>query len=187
MNDSFLSRFPKQLGYWAIHGSIQALPCFVIAVNWFDKFGDATAISAMVLGLAIHIPILALASSLLPLTERNHPIGRAIRMGVTIRSLMAATCAPLGITQLAIFFPDAWCGGLAVCLTELIVNIMPRSSSYPVYIQNEGGFLPILTITLLTGVFLTFLLLMISFFCLVVLQARERRSFLRSIAAPAPR
>lgn len=132
----------------------------------------------MMLGLAIHILILALASSLLPPTERNHPIGQAIRIGVIIRSLMAATCAPLGITQLAIFFPDAWCGGLAVCLTELIVNSMPRSSPYPVYIQTEGGFLPILTITMLTGVFLTFLLLMISFFCLIFLQARERRRFL---------
>jgi hypothetical protein len=195
MNSTFLSRFPKQLGHWAIHGSAHSSPCFVIALFFLHFSKNAQAVMAMLLAIGIYVLSLAIITSLAPpLADASSLPAKALKLGVAIRSWIAGLSLlllPAGYpdgTVAFYFMPDIWCGFVAVVL-QSGACIMLQMDTCAVIVGSGVNmkFIPVFTAALLTGLFLTILLLMISFFCLIILQARERRRFVRSLSKPGIR
>ncbi len=185
MNAPFLVNFRKQLGHWAFHGFFNALPSFIVAA-FFLRLHSPAALLAMVSAIGFYVMVFAVITSLPgPLAEQDHPLSRAIRLGTKIRTGIACVSLPLVIVgPYAIFLaPDTWCGFLAVVVQNKLAEWLGvRSSSFSV---DGGGalmrFLPVFTTTMLEGFIISFLLLMISFFCVMFIQARERRKMLREM------
>jgi hypothetical protein len=78
------------------------------------------------------------------------------------------------------FAPDFWCGWLAVNLLNRAASFAGANNSglfQPEPAHDIEGFLRIYTTTMTEGFILSFLLLMISFFAVMFLQARDRRKF----------
>lgn len=194
MNPAFYERFPKQLGHWAIHGLCNALPSFIIAMI-FLGLRNPIAILAMLSAVCVFVVAFAVVTSWPgPLSEKSHVLGRAIHLGAKIRSWIAGLSLllfPFGIS--AVFFaPDFWCGWLAV----MIQGEMEKwfgIQGFALRALDETGnasasFLPVFTTTMLEGFIISFLLLMISFFCVIFLQAKAHRRMLKDMekAADSP-
>ena len=181
MNDTFLSRFPKQLGHWAIHGLLNSFPSLIIALVGLSLWRSPQAVAAMLLAILIYIVAFATITSMRgPFSDESHTLGKAVRLGATIRSWIGGISIPLALTPAAFITPDFWCGFIAVAIYNQVDRVL-RGAPYPRGISNivqRGEFLPVFTTTMLEGFIISFLLLMISFFCLIFLQARERRRFL---------
>lgn len=186
MTPTFFARFPKQLGHWTIHGICNALPSFIIAMILLG-LRTPVAILAMLSAVAVFVLAFAVVTSLPgPLSEESQVLGRAIRLGARIRSWMAGLSLlffPFGESTF-FFTPDFWCGWLAV----MIQGEMEKwfgIQGFALRPLDETGdasvrFLPVFTTTLLEGFIISFLLLMISFFCVIFLQARESRRMLKA-------
>lgn len=190
MNSTFLSRFPKQLGHWAIHGFCNALPSFIIAVV-FLKLHDRTSISAMLAAVGLFVLAFATVSSWPGvLSDPGHLLPRSIRLGARIRSWIAGLSLlllPFGNNAFSLM-PDFWCGFAAALIQDNVAKRMGMPNGFLDRRSDDPmTFLPVFTVTLLEGLIISILLLMISFFCLVILQARERRRFLRSLTEPGIR
>lgn len=190
MNSTFLSRFSKQLGHWAIHGLFNALPSFIIAV-FLLQLQDRNSITAMLAAVGFFVVAFATATSLPGLlSDSMHLLSRSIRLGARIRSWIAGLSLlvfPFGHNAIS-FIPDFWCGLAAGLVQDNVVRRMGFQNSF---VNRRGGdpmdFLSVFTITLLEGLIISILLLTLSFFCLIVLQARERRRFVRSLTNPGMR
>jgi hypothetical protein len=174
MND-FLTRFPRQLGFWTMHGLFNALPSFIIVVFVMKTQRLETAIPAMLLAIGFWILVFSLITSIGgPLSEREHVLARALRLGTRIRTVIACLSLPLTAFGLESLFllPDTWCGWAAV----LAFDFLRKSAGADCWLDqvNAGEFLPIFAITLLEGFIISFLIVMISFFCVIILQSRAR-------------
>lgn len=185
MTTTFLSRFPKQLGHWIIHGFCNALPSFIIAVA-FLKLHDRTSISAMLAAVGLFVVAFATVTSWPGvLSEPGHLLPRSIRLGARVRSWIAGLSLlllPFGNNAFSMM-PDFWCGFAAALIQDSVARRMGMPNGFLDRRSDDSmTFLPVFTVTLLEGLIISILLLMISFFCLIILQARERRSFLRSLA-----
>lgn len=184
MNSEFLTRFPGKLAHWALHGTLNALPSFIIAAVYLRLWDKPQAVLAMISAVAVFIVTFATLTSLPgPQSDDSHVIARSIRLGARIRSWIASFSLPLlAFHQAAVFFvPDFWCGWLAVAVHQAAMKQLgaPRGANG----IDDPTFGSIFSITLLEGIILSFLLLMIAFFCLVFQQARERRRAMRAFAA----
>lgn len=78
------------------------------------------------------------------------------------------------------FMPDLWCGFLSISLLDGVArHLNPSSrvfaSSGFSFTNGPGNFVPIYATTVVEGFILSFILLMISFFAVIYLQARESR------------
>ncbi len=184
MNAAFLAKFPKQLGHWSIHGLCNALPSFIIALVFLRLWKSPQAVAAMVLAVAIFIIAFAVMTSLSwPLSDRTHVLGRAVRLGAKIRSWIACISIPLAFTPAMSITPDFWCGFIAAAVQNEIFRALHLGDATTSMMDSLGNasFLPVFTTTMLEGFIISFLLLMISFFCVIFLQAKERRRMLRAM------
>lgn len=184
MNSSFSARFPRQFGHWALHGSLNATPSFIIAMVLMELRKNPAAIAAMLLAIGFFIVAFAVITSLPgPLAEKTHVLSRSIRLGAKIRTWIACISIPMAfLPPLAIFLPDTWCGLLAISAQNAICRL-PGMESYAFSVDGGAatmGFLPVFTTTLLEGFIISFLLVMISFFCVIFLQSRDRKRMLRA-------
>lgn len=165
--------FSRQLRFWTLHGTLQALPSFCIAAGFLHLWRSPAALAAMVAGIAVFVLILTTVTSLMPsLSDLRQPQARALRLGAKIRSWIAALSLLL-VVPVPMLTPDFWCGMVAVATGESFLQTM--GSSVEIF-GGRGGFYPVLLVTLLEGVVLAFLLLLISFAVLVVQQFRARRN-----------
>ncbi len=184
MTSTFLTRFPNQLGHWTIHGICNALPSFIIALVFLKLWKSPQAVAAMVLAVTIFIVAFAVAISLpWTLSDSNHVLGRSIRLGAKIRSWIAGLSLPCVLApQMVVFMPDTWCGLLAVWLQYQADRYFRMGMSF----NPTGGdgasarFLPTFTTTMLEGFIISFMLLTISFFCVIFLQSRERKRLFKA-------
>ena len=175
MNDA-LARFPRQLGHWTMHGLFNALPSFIIVVFVMNVKRPETAVPAMLLAIACYIFAFSIITSLDgPLAGKDHLLSRALRLGTRIRTAIACLSLPLlVIGEAALFFvPDTWCGWAAVLAYEYLGKFAGAGDS--LNLVERGEFLPIFIITLIEGFIISFLIVMISFFCIIALQSRARR------------
>lgn len=191
MNAAFFAKFPKQLGHWSIHGLCNALPSLVIALGFLKLWKSPQAVAAMLLGIVVFILIFSILTSLSwPLSDSSHVLGRAVRLGAKIRSWIAVISLPLTLTPALALTPDFWCGFLAAAAQNEIFRALHLGGATTSMMDSFGNasFLPVFATTMLEGFIISFLLLMIAFFCVIFLQARERRRMLRAIgkAADAP-
>ena len=191
MNAAFLAKFPKQLGHWSIHGLCNALPSFIIALVFLHLWQSPQAVAAMVLAILIFIIAFAVMTSLSwPLSDRTHVLGRAVRLGAKIRSWIACISIPLAFTPAMSITPDFWCGYIAAAVQNEIFRALHLGGATTSMMDSFGNasFLPVFTTTMLEGFIISFLLLMIAFFCVIFLQAKERRRMRKAMekAADSP-
>lgn len=180
MDSVFLTRFPKQLGHWTIHGICNALPSFIIALVFLHLWKSPQAVAAMVLAVTFFIVAFAVATSLSwPLSDRKHVLGRSVRLGAKIRTWIACISVPLACTPAMSITPDFWCGFVAAGAQNEIFRALHLGRGETNMLDSFGNasFSAVFTTTMLEGFIISFLLLMISFFCVIFLQARERRKF----------
>jgi hypothetical protein len=178
MND-LLKRFPRQLGHWTLHGIFNALPSFIIVIFVMNVKRPETAIPAMLLAITCYIFAFSVITSLEgPLSDKNHLLSRALRLGTRIRTVLACISLPfLAVKEQALLFvPDMWCGWAAVLAYEHLRKFTGAGDS--LNLVERGEFLPIFVITLIEGFIISFLIVMISFFCVIILQSRARRQMI---------
>jgi len=171
--------FPRQLRYWSLHCLLNAAPSLGIALGWMGLWQHPSAVLAMLTAIATFIGLYSVITSLRgPLTDPNHMLSRALRLGAKLRawiSGLSLLILPTGF--LIMFIPDFWCGMLAVSLLNGASRHLGMSGTFFRFDRGDatGGFLPVFTTTMLEGFIISFLLLMISFFALIVLQMRDRK------------
>jgi hypothetical protein len=177
---SFLKAFPRQLCYWTLHCTLNALPSFCIAIVFLELWQNPAAVIAMLFAIGNFILLYATLTSLGPFGDDHHPLSRALRLGAKIRAVISAASIPMVLCGGAFVTPDLWCGFLAIGIQKEIAVFagfsLPPNGYNPS--AENSTFLSIYTTTLLEGFILSGILLLISFFCVIFLQARDRRKFL---------
>jgi hypothetical protein len=75
------------------------------------------------------------------------------------------------------FTPDFWCGMLSINLLNMAARFLgaPGPVFQPTPDAATASFLQVYATTMLEGFILSFLLLMIAFFSLILLQMRDRK------------
>lgn len=180
MKEQFLQHFPRQLRYWARHCFINAIPSLIIALAWGQLYKFPVAITAMICAIATFILLYAVITSLpSPLAEDDHLLARSIHCGAKIRSWVAGISIPLVcIPGFALITPDLWLGMCAMSIIRWITQSRTDGISPP------PDFWSIYAITMLEGIFISFLLLMIAFFAFLFIQSKQRRSIESTMESP---
>lgn len=172
--------FPRQLRYWSLHCLLNAAPSLGIALGWLGLWRHPSAVAGMFAAIATFIGLYAFLTSLRgPLTDPTHVLSRALRLGAKFRawiSGLSCIAVPTGVGIM--FTPDYYCGLLSIALVNGVARFLGVSG--PVFQPDRGDsstahFLPVYATTLVEGFIISFLLLMIAFFALIVLQTRDRR------------
>ena len=179
MNAStFYSVFPRQLRFWTLHCVVNALPSFAIALCCLQLSENPVAIFAMLCGIGSFIALYATLTSLPgPLSDDRNILSRSLKAGAKIRSWIAGLSLLTVFTPALMISPDFWCGNIAVSMVESLIGYF--RSGFSIERMEHAGFLKIYLTTILEGFILSFLLLMISFFAVMILQAKERRKAFR--------
>lgn len=180
MSDTtFRSTFPRQLRFWAFHSSLNALPSLCIALGYMQLWDNPPAVAAMLCAISTFILLYATLTSLPgPLANGDHVLSRSLRLGAKIRGWISVLSLLLMWPPAVIFTPDFWCGLFATNVFNHLAGLAGFSSSFGGNIPSDAGsgFLPVYTVTLLEGLILSFLLMLISFFSIIFVQARDRRA-----------
>ncbi len=176
----FIAVFPRQLRFWALHCSLNALPSFLIALFFLQLLKKPFGIAAMLTGIVSFIFIYATVTSLLkPLADEQNLLHRAMKLGTKIRvwiSAISVCLIPLGGFTL---LPDFWCGWLSIAIIEKSTKIL-NSNPSPGLFDLEGTqdlptFISIYTTTMLEGFLLSAFLMIICYFALNIIQFRDRK------------
>ena len=144
--------FLRQLRYWSLHCSLNALPSLGIALAYLGLWKNPEGVAAMLAAIATFIFLYATLTSLRgPLSNPAHVVSRSLKVGTKIRSwISAGSLLSLPLGPAMFFMPDFWCGFLSVYIR---IRAMPAgyfiSSCWGcrewsvVWIQgplkNEGG------------------------------------------------
>jgi len=176
---SFTTVFPRQLRFWTFHCCLNAAPSFVIALLFLQLSENPAAIFAMLCGVGSFIALYATLTSLPgPLSDEQNILSRSLRAGAQIRSWIAGLSLLAVFTPALTISPDFWCGNIAVRMVEsAIKSFRPGFSASR---MEHADFFRIYLTTILEGFFLSFLLLMISFFAVMVIQKKDRRRAFRT-------
>lgn len=176
---TFRSNFPRQLRYWALHCILNALPSLGIALGWAQLVRSPAATAAIFTAIATFILLYAtLTSWITPVADKSRLLFRSLDLGLRIRAVISVfSLFGLWDKDHLIFLPDIWCGLAAAFSIDWLgrrfgferINLNGRQPG------SVSGFFQIYATTMLEGFILSFLLLMISFFALIILQAKDRR------------
>jgi hypothetical protein len=178
----FLTVFPRQLRFWAFHGVLNALPCLWIAWGPSGFWKDGPSVVAMLSAIVTFFLFLATLTSLHgSLFTEGHLLSRALKLGVRIRTGMALiSLIPLAITKNGPeFILDSYCG-IAALIASCYMILPGFSINDLAYGPPTGQYLIIFATTILTGLMLSFFVLMTSFFALIILQARDWKKLFAS-------
>lgn len=184
----WFERVRRDLGFWSLQCVISALPGFCIAM-WLVKLSkNPVALVAMLSALLTMIlAITALASISTSLTAWRTLPSRGLRVGLLLRGICSGvSLIVLGVVlaseggdgrAILIVMPDLWTGlGAALSITLLSE---PLGFGNPASELMDGypdlGFAMIYLIALIDGLILCFLIFIVSFVSMLVLQIRDRR------------
>lgn len=174
--------FARQLRYWSLHCLLNALPSLGIALLWMQLWRNSAAVLAMFSAIGTFIILYTMVTTLTePLHRSDHILSRSIKLGAKIRAwISGASLLLLPTGGLIMFTPDYWCGLLSIGLVNRAAWILSGETHqfFAFDSPNNTEFLPVYAVTMIEGLLLSFLLLMISFFALLTLQARQRRKML---------
>lgn len=178
------SALPRQFRHWAFHASLNALPSFIIASRVLGLWQQPVAVAAMLCAIATFIAAYTLVTSIQgPLSDPSHLLHRSIGVGAKIRMVVSIISFPLALSDGIFLLPDFWCGLVAVNLTNGFLTWIgsPTGLIDP---DTDGtqmtSFFAVYASTVVEGLILSFGLLMLSFFALIILQFRERRKAFRT-------
>lgn len=174
-----LSALPRQFRHWALHCSLNALPSFIIACMALQLWKHPPAIGAMLAAVCTFILLYTFITSLRgPFSDAAHPLHRAMKIGTRIRAILSLISVPVALSDGILILPDFWCGYIAAILVNQVA--MFAGSQHPIFdMGSDSGdraeFFPTFAVTMVEGLILSFLLLMVSFFALLFIHARDRR------------
>ncbi len=176
-----LQRWPGQIRYWAKHCAINTLPSFGIALILLDLWQSPAAIMAMLLAVFCFVIGYSVVTSMPALfPDQSSLTSRALALGTKIRMWLSGASVVVGLIPGAFFvLPDFWAGMLAVSLLQSAFGLMGVPFFQEMGSERMRPQEAFLT-TLLEGLILSFGLMMLSFFILIILQIRERRGLARS-------
>ncbi len=188
----WLKRFPRNLGFWSLHGVVSALPGFCIAM-WLLKLSENRfALVAMLSALLTTIFVITALTSIWPsLTQWRTLPSRGLRVGLVLRAICSGASFMVIITVLAtngrdgnpilIALPDLWTGlGAVVSITAISDFFGIRDPLSGIMGSPESlSFAMIYLIALINGLILCFLIFIVSFVSMLVLQIRDRKKLYR--------
>jgi hypothetical protein len=167
----------RQFRHWSLHCCLNALPSFIIASAQLNLWQRPTAMAAMLAAIATFIVLYTVLTSLPgPLASEDHLLARSLKLGTRIRLFVTVVSVPMLLGEAGmVFTPDFWCGFAAILGVSAIGQLLGHPTDILDLGPGNASFLSVFAITLVEGFILSFLLLLISFFALLYLQARERR------------
>ena len=182
-------RYRRELSFWSLHCGITALPSFLIAGLFLEYFDSATQTLAMLPSIVLFICSYAALTTFAPSFQNpRHLLSRALKGALRIRIgvfILALALIPFGEHAWPVIFllPDLWAGfggasALAWLNTQLNLSQTTNPASY--------GPALIFLWTLLQGLILTFLLSLMTFGDLLILNLSQRNRWRGSKAHPAP-
>lgn len=191
----WLSRFLRNLGFWSLHGVVSALPGFCIAM-WMVRLSENPfAFVAMLSALLTMILVITSLMSIWPsLTAWQTLPSRGLRCGLVLRAICSGASFFIIITVLAtngrdgnpilIALPDLWTGLGAVLSISLISDFFGFGQPLSGIMDGSMNlsFAMIYLISLIHGLILCFLIFIVSFVSMLVLQIRDRKKFYQNAA-----
>lgn len=185
MNTSYFPVvFRRQLCFWTFHCTLNALPSLGIALYYLKLWRYLPAIAAMFAAVATFVILYAALTSLSgPFANKDHLLSRSLKLGAKIRAWISSLSMLVVFTPAAALSPDLWGGGLAISLLNEAGRFLTGKNEIIFSPETGEGmwfnsaFFPVYVTTILQGLILSFLLLMISFFAVIFIQARDRRNF----------
>lgn len=182
------SRFLRSLGFWSLHSVVSALPGFCIAM-WMVRLSEnPSALVAMLSALLTMILVITSLMSIWPsLTAWRTLPSRGLRCGLVLRAICAGASFIIIITVLAtngrdgnpilIALPDLWTGLGSVLSITLISDFFGFGNPLSGIMDGAANlsFGMIYLIALTNGLILCFLIFIVSFVSMLVLQIRDRR------------
>lgn len=184
----WFERFLRSLGFWSLHGVVSALPGFCIAM-WMLRLSDNPfAFVAMLSALLTMIFVITSLMSIWPSLTRWQTLpSRGLRVGLVLRAICSGASFLIVITVLAtngrdgypvlIALPDLWIGLGSVLSIALISDFFRLGN--PLFGIMDGpanlSFGMIYLIALINGLILCFLIFIVSFVSMLVLQIRDRK------------
>jgi hypothetical protein len=180
------ARLPRQARYWTLHCGINALPSFIVAAFYLQMISQPACVIAMLLAILTFIAAYTVVTSLEGwFSDSQSVLSRALKAGVRIRLVLSLVSLPMLLpTPVALFVPDVWAGILA----SSVVNAFGRMTGFgDALIAPDAGSVrapAVYATTIIEGLILSFMLMMLSFFSLLVIQARERKKIGRGIPTP---
>ena len=175
---TFSTVFLRQLRYWSLHCTLNALPSLAIALIFLELWKNPKGVAAMLSGIASFILLYAVLTSLRgPLSNPDHVVSRSLKLGTKIRTWISAISVLLVPAGAVFLLPDFWCGMLSVSILNQVFGMLGLEIELPDANPSGTpiGFLPVYLTTMLEGFILSFLLLMISFFAMLFLHRKARR------------
>ena len=178
------SLFVRQLKFWSLHCAINSLPSFAIALFFLHLWKQPAAVAAMLAAIGTFVLLYAFVTSLPgPLADPHGAFSRALKLGTKIRMIVSLASLPLLPAGGLFFTPDFWCGWAACLLVNAAGNKWFGSGDL---IRLEGSApAAVYATTMLEGFILSLMLMMISFFALLIGQIRQRRKFQAAVRTPA--
>lgn len=181
-------RFRENLGFWSLQCVISALPGFCIAM-WFLKLSEnPVAPLAMLAALVTFIVALtSLASFSGTLLGWQTLPSRGLRVGLQARAIctgfslivIAVIMASGGDYEnpVVLIMPDAWTGAAAAILPSMVAEDLGFKNPAGQFMDGETdlSFMMIYAIAIIDGLILCFLIFIVSFVSMLVLQIRDRR------------
>ncbi|MCP5537469.1 MAG: hypothetical protein H7A51_14700 [Akkermansiaceae bacterium] len=179
------STWPGQLRYWSIHCGLTALPSFCIALTYFNTLAS---IAAMLAGVATFVMAYT-AVTASPLYGKIHGglVGRSVRLGTRIRMIISLVGLPLLIPLIGldidtaepaptmVFTADFWFGYAALLITAIGGQFVGLDFNSVVRDSAPPGFLFTYLTTIVEGLLISVSLVLIAFFSLIILNARQKR------------
>jgi hypothetical protein len=191
--NTWSKRFRRNLGFWSLQCVISALPGFCIAMGFLKLHENPLAALAMFAALGTFILVLnALASLSGTLTGWRTLPSRGLRLGLQIRGIssgaslmvIAAIIATGNDYQNPVIFvmPDVWTGAAALIPPSLLAEELGFKDPVGQFMDQETdlSFAMIYAISVIDGMILSFLIFIVSFISMLILQIRDRKAMYRN-------
>jgi len=185
---SWWKRFRENLGFWTLQCVISALPGFCIAMGFLKlSWKSGAPLGMMAAFLTIVILVNSFASLSETLTSWKSLLSRGLRVALHIRGVSSfASLMVIGAllvtsgsyeNPVIILMPDIWTGLTSTILVSLLS--MPFGLENPLAELTEAGtnlgFLTVYLIAIIDALILCFLMFILSFVSMLVIQIRDRR------------
>ena len=185
---SWWKRFRENLGFWTLQCVISALPGFCIAMGFLKlSWKSGAPLGMMAAFLTIVILVNSFASLSETLTSWKSLPSRGLRVALHIRGVSSfASLMVIGAllvtsgsyeNPVIILMPDIWTGLTSTILVSLLS--MPFGLENPLAELTEAGtnlgFLTVYLIAIIDALILCFLMFILSFVSMLVIQIRDRR------------
>lgn len=186
----WFSRFLRNWGFWSLHSVVSALPGFCIAI-WMVRLSENPfAFAAMLSALLTMIMVITSVMSIWPtLTAWQTLPSRGLWCGLVLRAICSGASFLIIISVLAtngrdgnpilIVLPDLWTGAGALLSITWISDYFGLGNHQSRFIDGYTNlsFAMIYLISLIHGLILCFLIFIVSFVSMLVLQIRDRKKF----------